>query len=109
MLDVVSSGNDAATVIIDHGKSISSSQLTDPRNEHIVSELWHAVARLSPPLVLVCCHEEFLNSTVVYIMSLIFLCFFFSFTYSQLCWVGDRLVPREYAKVSVFDSTVQGE
>jgi protein-lysine N-methyltransferase EEF2KMT len=25
-----------------------------------------------------------------------------------LIWVGDRLVPREYAKVSVFDSTVQG-
>ena len=25
-----------------------------------------------------------------------------------LVWVGDRLVPREYAKVSVFDSTVQG-
>lgn len=25
-----------------------------------------------------------------------------------LIWVGDRLVPREYAKVSVFDSSVQG-
>lgn len=25
-----------------------------------------------------------------------------------LIWVGDRLIPREYAKVSVFDSTVQG-
>ena len=25
-----------------------------------------------------------------------------------LIWVGDRLVPREYARVSVFDSSVQG-
>ena len=25
-----------------------------------------------------------------------------------LAWVGDRLLPREHAKVSVFDSAVQG-
>jgi protein-lysine N-methyltransferase EEF2KMT len=46
--------------VIDHGRSIDSSSLSDLRNAQ------------------------------------------------TLIWVGDRLVPREYAKVSVFDSTVQG-